>query len=129
MADPTIVYFGQYPTTISMQTSNAFNGGAQTGTPTLSPGHYEFPSQAGGGHYNFHTEPVDVKNITFKGTGTLSIRKVFRGVEAEIATIGNGAGEFFENTTLSPGESLKFYSTHAGTVCITGALAGGPWTL
>lgn len=127
MANPTIVYFGQHPTSIMLKSTNGFNGTAHTGTPALSPGLYSFEPQAGGGLYAFHTEPVDIKNIAFKGTGTLSIKKVFGGQEAEIAKIENGQGEFFENFTLTPNEQLKFQCSGAATVVVTAALTNCFW--
>ena len=123
MADPTIVYFGQDLSTVLMMTSNGFDGTSLTGLPSLSPGLYSFPVQAGGGLYSLHTEPVVVRSIAFKGSGSLSIRKVFGGQEAVVATIANGQGELLDSITLSPGESLKLYSTGAATVAITAQLA------
>ena len=120
-----VSYFGQHPTTILFQTSDGFNGTAQTGETVITPGLYTFPVQAGGGLYNLHNECVDVKNITFKGSGTLTISKTIAGMDATIATIGSGQGEFFENTTLSPGEALKFTCTGAAKVAVTAALASG----
>lgn len=127
MADPTIVYFGLKPTTILMQTSSGFDGTAQTGTPTLSPGLYTFPIQAGGGLYGLHIEPITVHNITFKGSGTLTIKKTIGTQEAVIGTIGSGQGEYAEDISLSPGESLKFASSGAGAVSVTGSVATGYW--
>ncbi|NBO09533.1 MAG: hypothetical protein EBV30_09365, partial [Actinobacteria bacterium] len=90
-------------------------------------GLYSFAAQSGGGLYAFHTEPVDIKNIGFKGAGDLSIRKVFGGQEAEIGKISGGQGEFFENITLSPGESIKFYCSGAATVVVTASLTNCFW--
>lgn len=123
----TISYHGQIPTTVIFQTSDGFSGTAQTGVPVITPGLYTFPIQAGGGLYNLHTEQIDIKNITFKGAGVLTIKKAFAGIEATIGSIAGGEGEFFENTTLSPGESIKFYCTGAAVIAITASLTSGFW--
>lgn len=73
---PAIAYFGRFPTDIIMQTNSSFNGTAQLAPPVLSPGQYTFPVQAGGGLYNFHTAPIEVKQIAYSGTGTLTVTKV-----------------------------------------------------
>ncbi len=127
MAEPTISYFGQFPTTILFQTTSGFNGGAQTGAPVLTPGVYTFSAQPGGGHYNFHDHAVKIHGITFKGAGSLVVKKDLSGQEAKIAEITSGEGERLGETILAPGESLKFYSTGAGTLTITGSLMTSLW--
>jgi hypothetical protein len=131
MANATISYFGQLPTTIVMKTSDGFDGSAQTGVPVITPGLYTFPLQALGGLYNFHSVydgSIEVKNISYKGTGTLTIKKSVASVDITIATIASGEGEFFENTTLSPGETLKFICAGgAATVAVTAVLTSGMW--
>lgn len=128
MADPIISYFGQHPTTILLETTDGFSGTAQTGTPELSPGLYKFPPQSGGGLFDFHDDVIDIKNITFKGSGNLLIKKVLKsGTEAEIAKITSGEGEFFENTTLSPSEAIKFICTGPAVVSITSSLTKCFW--
>jgi hypothetical protein len=133
MADPTIVFFGQFPTTIVLVSSDAFNGTVHTGAPVITPGAYVFPTQTGGGLYNFNTlvgtqEPIDIKNITWKGTGTLTIKQVLPGpVEATIGTITSDQGAFFTDLTISPAESIKFYSASPGTVSVTALLTNSAW--
>lgn len=131
MADPTIEYFGQLPTTIILKTTTEFTGTAMISVPVITQGLYTFQEQVGGGHYNFHKESIDVKNITYGGAGSLAVKKVTGGKEVLIATLTPTAGELFENTVLSPGESLKFISTGSGAgigtpaiVAITASLAG-----
>lgn len=109
----TISYFGQFPTTIILRSSTDFDGTtAQSSDPVITPGLYTFPVQAGGGVYNFHTEGIEVQNITYAGGGTLSIYKVMAGISALIKTI-TAQGESFDNTVLNAGESLKFVSSGA----------------
>lgn len=135
MADPTIVFYGQFPTTIVLVSSDAFNGSAYTSTPTLSPGLYVFSTQAGGGLYDFHNrvgtqEPIDIKNITWKGTGTLTIKQILPGaIKATIGSITGGEGIFTQNITMSPSESLEFTSASPGTVAITASLTSCARTL
>jgi hypothetical protein len=134
MPGPTIEYFGQLPTTIVLKTTDNFNGSAMTGTPVITPALYTFPAQAGGGEFDFHNEPIDVKNISYGGLGTLSIYKVVGGKDVLLATLSPTSGEMFENTTLSPGEKLKFVSAGSGAsvpapavVAVTSSLTSGFW--
>jgi hypothetical protein len=128
----TIKYFGRQPTTIVMQSSNAFDGTAQTGTPTISPGLYLFPVQAGGGLYNLHEETIEIKQVTFDGGGTLTVTKVVGNpasptTSTVVATLASNGQNLMANTTniyLTPGEALKFTGGSSNPkVCITASLA------
>lgn len=125
---PTIAFFGQNPSTIELQSSTDFNGTAHTGVPVITPGKYTFPPQAGGGLFNFHDYPIDIKNITYRGGGTLTITKTIAGGDAVIATIST-QGEYFENTTISPGDYLKFTTSGATnpSIAITSQLTSFMW--
>lgn len=129
--DPTIKYFGNRPTTIVFQGSAAFDGTAQTGEPTLSPGLYVFPLQAGGGLYDFHEECIEVKQISYVGTGNLTVERVITQAGSPvmtslIATIGASDPMNLHNFFLNPGEALKFTGGGASPkVSITASL-GNP---
>ena len=127
MADPTISYFGQFPTTIVFQTSSGFNGTAQTATPQITPGVYTFPVQAGGGEYDLHDNTIRVEGVTFKGSGTLTIKKSVAGLEASIGTITGGEGSYALDILVTPSESLKFYSSGAGAVAVSASLTNSDW--
>jgi hypothetical protein len=133
---PTIAYFGRQPTTIVLQSSDQFNGTAQTGTPTITPGVYTFAPQSGGGLYNFHCAPnpagpVTVKQIAYKGGGTLTVKTVVAGIEVVIGTI-TSEGALFTDISLSVNEALKFSTSgatnpvvavtaHEATFCFEGS--------
>jgi hypothetical protein len=136
MATPTIVFFGEAPTKIIMQSSSQFTGSAQTGTPTLSPGAYLFPVQAGGGLYNMHElvgcqESITVVSITYAGGGTLTINRqnslVASPLVSPLGTIAASGDLNFQpgEITIAPGEELLFTTTGATNpvVGITGMLA------
>jgi len=141
MPAPTIVYFGQHPSTIIMQSSTNFNGSAQTGTPTLSPALYVFPAQAGGGLYNFHDlvgcqESITILSISYKGGGSLQVNKVFNTVSGTpsllVGTITSAGDLTFEegDLTLAPGVDLTFVSSGGTTpiVAVTAMLTSGCWS-
>ena len=112
----TIKYFGRFPTTMVLQSSSNFDGTAQTGTPTLAPGIYTFPAQAGGGLYNFHEVPIEVKQIAYSGGGTCTVTKVVGPVGAPVqsvvmATLSSGTPADQVQIYLSPGEALLFSSS------------------
>ena len=127
MADPIISYFGEYPTTMVMQTSSGFNGTAQTALPVITAAVYTFPAQAGGGLYAFHDNTVRVSAVTFKGTGTLTIKKTVGAQDATLGSVTNGEGAYTTSIIVSPGESLKFFSTGAGVVTVTASLTQSSW--
>jgi len=94
-----INYFGEQPTIIVMQTSSAFDGTTdQSADPTLSPGTYTFAPQAGGGLFNFHTDPVEVLNVEMIG-GTATVVKKITGIAGSIAIAAYPV-------RLAPGEFL-----------------------
>lgn len=125
----TIKYFGSAPTTIELKSSDNFNGTAHTGVPVITPGKYTFAPQAGGGLFAFHEEVVRIQNITYRGGGTLTIKKTTPAGDALIATI-TAQGEFSQDTLLSPGDSIKFESVGATnpSVEVTSQTATTVWT-
>lgn len=117
---PTIKYFGRFPTVIVFQGSSSFDGTAQTGTPTIAPGIYTFPLQAGGGLYNFHESPIQVKQIAYSGGGTCLVKKVINGVQTVlIATLTTAAPVDFVDFYLAPAETLVITSSGDTTPVIT----------
>ena len=140
MPAATVVYFGQHPSTIVMQSSSNFDGTVQTGVPTITPALYVFPLQAGGGLYNFHSlvgtqEPVSVLSISYKGGGTLTIKRQLSSLAGTpMITVGQITTEgdlVFEegDLTLSPNEDLIITSTGATNpiVSITAMLTNSMW--
>lgn len=120
----TIKYFGRLPTTILMQTTDAFNGAVQAATPTITPGLYTFAPQAGGGLFAFHDEPVEIKQISYEGSGNLTVTKFIGPVASPVTssvimTIASGTPVNFTNVCLSAGEFLKFTNSGAGKVAVT----------
>jgi hypothetical protein len=140
MSGPTIIYFGASPTTIIFQSSTNFNGTAQTGTPTLSPGVYVFPVQAAGGLYNMHEllgngDPITVLNINYTGGGTLEVERVLDIVPGDpTSTVGtiSGSGDLqFKpgELVLNKGIQLSLSSSGATNpvVAITAMLSSAGW--
>lgn len=129
---PTIKYFGRFPTVILMQATGDFDGTTlQAVAPVITPGLYTFAAQAGGGVFNFHEDPIEVKQIAYSGGGTLTVTKVV-GVpgtavqSSVIASItGSGVTVSLSNIFVSPGEYLKFVSSGgtAAKVSVTSQLA------
>jgi hypothetical protein len=115
---PAIQYFGRFPTDIVMQSTNSFNGGAQTSLPTLSPGQYTFPAQAGGGLYWFHTEPVEVKQIAYSGAGTLTVKKV-----VTVPVASGVAQSSPPNLGIGPANSSQTTQTITNTVLTSTTVA------
>jgi hypothetical protein len=121
MADT--VYFGQFPTTILLQSSTTFNGEANTGTLTLTPGMYTFAPAAGGGLYSFHYNTIIVKQIEFGvsgGTlGTLTVTKVLSAsndggtpiMSVVVATLNTSTPTYTQDIYLTAGEYLEFTSS------------------
>lgn len=115
MAVPaTVKYFGRFPTTIVMQSSSSFDGTAQTGAAVITPGLYIFPSQAGGGLYNFHDHPVEVKQISVSGGGSVVVTQFVLDsagatvASSVVATLSGNTDTFFNNLILVPNVILKF---------------------
>lgn len=119
----TIKYFGRFPTTVVLQSSTNFDGTAQTGTPAITPGVYTFPEQVGGGLYNLHEGPIEVKQIAYSGGGACLVTKVMSTTspaqEVLLATLDNTTPTDLTNFFLAPGEYLKITSSGATTPKIT----------
>lgn len=118
MVAPTIVYFGQYPSTVVLQSSDNMNGTAMTGTPVITPGVITFPVQSQGGLFKFHTEGVNVIGIDYQGGGTLTVKKMLSS--GALITIATQTGDGHVNlpgqmTSLMPGEALQFFTAGATT--------------
>lgn len=120
----TIKYFGGSPTTIVMRSSTQLNGTAQLNSPVLSPGSYVFPAQVGGGLYDLHDEPVEVVEMSYKGGGTCTVKKVNSSTssETELCTMTDEEPVYDKKITLQMNESLKFVTLAAATpeVSVTG---------
>lgn len=125
----TIKYFGRFPSVIVMQASDEFDGTTpQSSLPVITPGMYVFPAQSGGGVYNFHEGPIEVKQIAYSGGGTLTVTKVV--VDSSNATIMSSVVESitgtvpvaFNNLFLARNEHLAFSSSGGTTpkISITG---------
>lgn len=113
---PTVKYFGSAPTAIILQTSDNFDGDDQTGDAVITPGLYTFPEQAGGGKFNYHEEPVKVLAIAYKGSGNLTVSKVFGNISGSpesVVTTVSPNGSYNSPINLVPGEYLKFTSVGA----------------
>ena len=140
--DPTVVYFGSFPTTIVLQCSAQMDGSAHTTFPVITPGVYTFPVQASGGLYDFHNrigngEPVTILAVSYVGGGTLTVNRVLTvasGTRTILIGTVAGAGELTfdeKSLILSPGETLTFSTSGATNpvVSITAmtarSLAGG----
>lgn len=124
MSGPTINYFGRFPTTIVFRSSADFNGAQQSGTPEVGPGMFIFPSQAGGGLFNFHKQPIEVKAVSFSGGGALTITKKTHnkaGDEIQAAIVGVIAADAatkyleFSGLLLNPTDTLVFSSVGSTT--------------
>ena len=143
---PTVLYHGQRPSTIVMQSSSQFDGTtAQSGTLALgtlvmTPGLYVFAPQAGGGLYNFHDlvggqQSITVLSISYKGGGTLTVSRKFVNVTGfptiQVGTIASAGDLVFGlgELTLAPFEDLTLVSTGATNpiVAITAMLSSGTW--
>jgi len=145
MANPTIVFFGQMPTTIVMQSTSQFDGTTpQTisypTNPVMSPALYVFAPQAGGGLYNFHDlvgtqESITILSISYKGGGSLAVSRYYSNVAGTpsipVGTITTAGDLVFEtgDLTLSPYEDLTFISTGATNpiVAVTAMLTSSTW--
>ena len=128
----TVKYFGRFPTTIVLQSSGQFVGAAvPTGQAVITPGLYVFPADADSGVYDFHEDPVEIRQIAFSGGGTLTVTKVvgvFGGatvMSSVIATITGTTPVDLTNFFLSPGEYLTFSSSGSTTpkISVTANLA------
>jgi hypothetical protein len=125
----TIKYFGRFPSVIMMQASDEFDGTTPQGSlPVISPGMYVFPAQSGGGVYNFHEGPVEIKQIAYAGGGTLTVTKVVTDgngttlMSSVVETITSPTPANFSNLYLQRNEHLALVSS-GGTnpkVTITG---------
>lgn len=122
---PTVKYFGRFPSVIFMQAVDEFDGTTLQGSvPTITPGLYTFAPQSGGGVFNFHEDPIEVKQICYSGGGTLTVTKVVGTPSSPIAssvvaTITGPAPVSFSNIYLSPGEYLKMVSSGGTTPTIS----------
>lgn len=121
----TISYFGRFPTVIFMQATDEFDGTTlQASAPVITPGLYTFAPQSGGGVFNFHTDPIEVKQIAFAGGGTLTVSKVVGAPGSPVMTsvveiITGTAPVNFSNLYVSPGEYLKFVSSGSTSPQVT----------
>ena len=128
---PTIKYFGRFSSVIVMQSSSSFDGTTLQGSdPVITPGTYVFPAQAGGGVFNLHEDPIEVKQIAYAGGGTLTVTKVVgtlaSPVMSSVVEVITGATPVnFSNLFLSPGELLQFTSSGGSSpkISVTSQLA------
>lgn len=130
MANPSIVYFGSAPTTIVLQSAADFNGNAPAAVPAISPGLYLFAPEANMGKYAFHDEPIIIKNISYKGGGTLTVTKHLRSNDAQIGALpAITTTDYVEDLCIGPGEYLKFVTSGATNpkVAITARVAQSEW--
>ena len=127
----TIKYFGRFPTTIVLQSSSNFDGSAQTGAPVITPGLYVFPVQAAGGLFAYHEDPIEIKQIAYAGSGTLTVTKVVGNpggptiMTSVVETVSGATPIILSNFFLSPGEYLTFSTSGGGTkqVSVTSHMA------
>lgn len=131
MFNPTIVYFGSAPTTILMQHSANMTGIAYgpSVVPAIRPGIYEFAAQDCG-KFAFHDVPIVVKNISYKGGGTLTVTKHLLSNDAQIGALpAITTSDYMEDIFLGPGEYLKFVTSGATNpkVAITSRVAQSEW--
>jgi hypothetical protein len=142
---PTIVFFGQMPTTIIMQSTTQFDGSTpQTinypTNPVIGQGSYVFAPQAGGGLYNFHdlvgTQlSITILSISYKGGGTCTVSRLLSNVSGtpsiQVGVITTQGDLVFEtgDLTLAPFEDLTFVSSGATNplVSITAMLTCSTW--
>lgn len=115
-------FFGQNYTAVVLRTSDNFNGSAYTQSDTnpskLSVGVFAFDAQAGGGLYNFHERPIEVKQIVFAGAGTLSAAYK-RGSDESPMFTGISQGVHTTSYIVMPGDSIKFTSAGSSGASIT----------
>ena len=125
---PAIQYFGRFPTEIIMKSTSSFDGTPQLNLPTLSPGQYTFPAQAGGGQYWFHTEPIEVSQILYGGAGTLTVKKVLTAPSTTItrqSTQYGISGVSTVNQTLSTTTNTILSQTTVATLTAAAPLFSG----
>jgi len=108
-----IKFFGILPTSIVLQSLGDFSGAnLPSADPVITPGQYLFAPEAGIGKYQFHEYPITVSAITYRGGGTLTVKKGFAGGTAIIATIAT-QGEYYEDIAVGAQEWLEFSTVGA----------------
>lgn len=122
--------FGGSPVTVVMQTTSDFNGGTQSGTPTLSPGLAVYPAQTGGGLLR-HSRPLKITSISMSDGHNATITMIHAGVSAElpVGSITNTVRVLCGPYVLPAGSQLKIVSSGGSapkTISIT-AVEVGPY--